>query len=254
MLTAITRNVSPSIGNCELTHMDRQPIDFPMVQIQHQRYEECLHALGCEIHRLPDAPDLPDSVFVEDTAMVFDEVAIITRPGADSRKPETDSMARALAAFRRLAHIRAPGTIDGGDVLRIGKTVYIGISSRTNVESIDQVREILDPHGYTVTGVGVHGCLHLKTAATLVGRDTVLANRDWIDSRTIRNVEFIDVNREEPFGGNGLLIGEAVIFPENFPKTRKLLEKMGIRVVPVNVSEIIKAEGAVTCCSVVFDA
>src|SRR5512135_3526472 len=123
MRIAITRQVSPAIGNCELTHLERMAIDVPLAQAQHHQYEECLAALGCEVHRLPAEPDLPDSVFVEDIAIVMDELAIITRPGADSRRPEAASIARALEPYRKLVYIQAPGTVDGGDVLRVGKTL-----------------------------------------------------------------------------------------------------------------------------------
>lgn len=153
MLIAITREVSPNIGQCELTHLDRQPIDLDLARSQHHQYEAALHELGCEVHSLSVEPDLPDSVFVEDVAIVVDEVAIITRPGAVSRRPEAESIARALSPFRQLCYIEAPGTIDGGDVLRIGKALYVGISSRSNRAAIDQMQDYLAPYGYTVKSV-----------------------------------------------------------------------------------------------------
>ena len=259
MLIAITRQVSPAFGNCELTHLERVAIDVPLAEAQHHQYEACLAALGCEVHRLPAEPDLPDSVFVEDVAIVLDELAIITRPGADSRKPEAASIARALEPYRKLFHIQAPGTVDGGDVLRVGKTLFVGLSSRSNPSAIEQMRNALRPHGYTVKGVNVNGCLHLKSAVTQVAEDTLLINPNWVDARTFGEGRWgdwrlIEVDKAEPYAANALLIGETVIYPANFSRTRQRLEAHGISVMTVDVSELAKAEGAVTCCSVIFES
>ena len=254
MLIAITREVSPAIGNCELTHLERRTIDVQLAQAQHHQYEECLAALGCEVHRLPVEPDLPDSVFVEDVAIVVDELAIITRPGADSRKPETISIARALKSYRKLFYIEAPGTVDGGDVLRVGKKIFVGLSSRSNLSAIEQMQDVLQPYGYTVKGVQVNGCLHLKSAVTQVTVDTLLINPNWVDTRPFRDWNLIEVDALEPYASNALLIGETVVYPASFPRTRRRLEAHGISVMTVDVSELAKAEGAVTCCSLVFSA
>jgi dimethylargininase len=165
---AITRQISPRFNECELTHLDRQPIDLDLARAQHRQYETALRDLGCEVISLPPEPELPDSVFVEDVALVFDEAAVITRPGADSRKPETESIARALAPYRTLFAIEAPGMLDGGDVLRVGKTVCVGLSSRSNQSSVEQLQRILAPFGYSVKIVEVTGCLHLKSAVAQV--------------------------------------------------------------------------------------
>jgi len=251
-LVAITRAVSPQIGQCELTHLQRQAIDIKRAQAQHGHYEACLAGLGCQLHRLPAEPDLPDSVFVEDTAVVLDELAIITRPGAASRRPETESIARALSPFRRLAFIRPPGTLDGGDLLRIGRMLYIGLSGRSNPVGIDQMRELVEPFGYQVEGVPVGGCLHLKSAATQVAEDAVLINREWVDGRVFRGLKRIDVYPEEPLGANALLVSGTVIYPAAWPRTRRRLEEAGIAVQTVDVSELTKAEGGVTCCSLIL--
>jgi dimethylargininase len=252
MLIAITRGVSPTIGKCELTYLERKAIDVQLAQAQHHQYEECLAALGCEVHRLLAEPDLPDSVFVEDIAIVVDELALITRPGADSRKPETISVARALEPYRKLYYIEAPGTVDGGDVLRVGKTIFVGLSSRSNPSAIEQMRGILQPYGYTVEGVRVNGCLHLKSAVTQVAQDTLLINSDWVDAHTFREWNLIEVDALEPHAGNALLVGETVVYPTGFPRTRRRLEAHGIPVMTVDLSELAKAEGAVTCCSLIF--
>ena len=259
MLIAITRQVSPAIGNCELTHLERKVIDVPLARAQHLQYEKGLSALGCEVHSLPAEPDLPDSVFVEDVAIVLDELAIVTRPGASSRRPEAASVARTLEPYRRLVYIEAPGTVDGGDVLRVGKTLFVGLSSRSNPSAIEQMQNVLHPHGYTVSGVSVSGCLHLKSAVTQVAEGTLLINPNWVDVRTFGDKRWgdwrlIEVDKAEPYAANALIIGESVIYPTSFPRTRAKLEAHGISVMTVDVSELAKAEGAVTCCSLIFES
>ena len=254
MLLALTRAVSPALARCELTHVPRAPIDVERARRQHEEYERCLARLGCEVQQLPAEPDLPDSVFIEDTCFVLDEVAVITRPGAESRRPETRAVAAALKPYRPLAAIQPPGTLDGGDILCIGKRVFVGQSSRSNQAGIDQLRRVLAPHGYTVTGVPVRGCLHLKSAATRVGPKTVLVNEAWVDPAALGAVTVIGVDPAEPYGANALLIGDSVVYPATSPQTRQRLEAHGIRVIKVDVSELQKAEGAVTCCCVIFSA
>jgi dimethylargininase len=252
MRIAITRPVSASIGHCELTHLDRQPIDVDLARAQHRRYEQVLAALGCRVERLPEEPDLPDAVFVEDAAVVLDELAILTRPGAASRRPETRTVARALEPYRRLSAIESPGTLDGGDVLRVGRTLYVGLSGRSSRAAVEQMRALLAPLGYAVRGVGVDGCLHLKSAVTRVAADTLLVNRDWLDVSAFGDLRLVDVDPAEPAAANALCIGESVIYASAYPRTRVRLEETGIVVHAVDVSELAKAEGAVTCCSLVF--
>jgi len=249
---AITRQVSPAINQCELTHLERQPIDVQRAQAQHHEYEEALRSLGVEILSLPPLPDLPDSVFVEDAGIVLDECAIITRPGADSRKPETELIAQALAPYRQLFHVQPPATVDGGDVLTVGKTLFVGISSRSNLDAINQMRAILVPFGYDVQGVDVTGCLHLKSAVTQVGENRLLVNPAWVRKVDFPGMEFIDIDPSEPYAANAVLVGGHVIYPSAFPRTRKRLEGAGIKLTVVDASELAKAEGAVTCCSLIF--
>jgi dimethylargininase len=252
MLIALTRAVPASITDCELTHLTREPIDLARVSAQHQLYEEALIALGCTVQRLPSTPELPDSVFVEDTAIVLPEIAIITRPGAASRRPEVDSVAAALRPYRRLVFIEPPGTIDGGDVLCIGSRLFVGRSDRTSDQAIDQLRQNVEPFGYEVVAVGVTGCLHLKTAVTQVAEGAVLLNPAWIDRAAFEGLEQIDVHPDEPFAANALRVGEAVLYPTSWSKTRRLLEQEKIRIVPVEADELMKAEAGVTCCSILF--
>lgn len=194
---------------------------------------------------------LPDSVFVEDTAVVFDGFAVLTRPGAESRRAEVASVAGALAPFVELLRIEAPGTVDGGDVLRVGSAVYVGASSRTNRAGIEQLARLIEPRGYSVTAISVVHCLHLKSAVTHVGERTLLVNPDWVDRGHFTDSDLVTVDPGEPSAANALRIGETVLFDEAHPRTRARLERAGIAVQPVNLGELAKAEGAVTCCSLI---
>jgi dimethylargininase len=253
MRIAITRKVSPGIGNCELTHLARVPIDLALAEQQHLAYERCLESLGCEVHSLPCELALPDSVFVEDAAIVLPEMAIITRPGASSRRAETAGIAAALRPYRELAFIEAPATVDGGDVLRVGKRVLVGLSARTNAEGLEQLRAWLAPHGYDVTGVHLAGCLHLKSAASQVADSTLLINPSWVNADDFRAFTSIEVATTEPFAANALRIGQALVYPSAFPETRRRLERQGIELAIVDVSELGKAEGGVTCCALILE-
>src|SRR5262245_32632704 len=180
MRYALTREVSRAFDRCELTHLPRTPIDVDTAREQHRRYEECLEKLGCTLLRLPEAPEQPDSVFVEDTAVVVDEIAITTRPRTAPRREEVEAVAAALAPHREVLRIEAPGTLEGGDVLRIGRRVWVGLSSRTNREGVAQLRAALEPRGYRVVAVPVSGCLHLKTAVSQASEGVVLLNPGWV--------------------------------------------------------------------------
>lgn len=253
MPIAITRAISQSITNCELTHLERTPIDLQIARSQHQQYETALRSIGCEVISLPEMSDLPDSVFVEDTAVILDEVAIITNPGAISRKPEIDSIVEVLQKYRKLIRIESPATVDGGDVLVVGKTIYVGISSRSNFEAVEQMQNSLKEFGYQVKEVEVKGCLHLKSAVTVVSADTLLVNPNWVDKNLFCEMNFIEIDEAEPFAANGLLIGEMLIYPTSFPKTAQKLKEKSIELVLVEADELAKAEGAVTCCSLVLN-
>lgn len=253
MLTAITRAVSASITHCELTHVDRTPIDRARARAQHAAYEGVLADVGCRVISLPELPDHPDAVFVEDAALVLDEVAILTRPGAESRRGEVEAMREALEPFRPMRRIERPGTLDGGDVLRLGRTLYAGITTRTNREGIAQLRAHLAPFGYAVVGVPVAGALHLKTAVTQIAPDAILINPAWIDAVTFAGYDAVSIDRSEPFAANAVFVNGAVIHSTAFPRTQEILQRAGVHVVGVDASELAKAEGGVTCCSLIFD-
>lgn len=256
MLIAVTRAVSPTLAECELTHRPRDPIDVANAVAEHAHYEQTLRSLGATVVHAPPEPTLPDAVFVEDTALVFDEIAVITRPGAPTRRPETESMATVLSAYRTLARIQPPGTLDGGDVMVVGRTVYVGLSSRTNREAISQLETILSKWDYEVIRVAVNGCLHLKSAVTQVAEHLLLINERWVRPECFDGMEMVNVAPAEPDGANALWIDGAgtVIYAAHHPETAERLERAGVRVVAVPSTELAKAEGGVTCCSVVFEA
>jgi dimethylargininase len=253
-LTAITREVSSSINNCELSFHGRPPIVVAKAFAQHKAYQDCLADLGIRVISLPAEPELPDAVFVEDAAVVLDEVAIITNMGAPSRRPEAASLVDTLSLFRSLKFLVEPATLDGGDILRIGRSVFVGLSRRTNTGGIAQLAQILQTYDYDVQSVDVSGCLHLKSACSYIGNDTILVNRSWIDAEPMRRFELLDVPAEEPAAANTLLVKNVVIIPASFPKTRALLEQRRFCVRTIDVSELQKAEAGVTCCSLIFNS
>jgi dimethylargininase len=253
-LIAVTRDVSPAIAACELTHLKREPIDVERAQRQHAEYERTLEHLGCRIERLARSADLPDSVFVEDAAIVFDEIAIVARPGAISRRPEIIDVAAALARHRPVVRVVEPGTIDGGDVLVVGRSVFVGRTGRTNDSGIEQLRTSLAPHGYTVASRSVRSCLHLKSAITALDDRTLLVNRRWIADGEFPSFDLVDVDPAEPTGANIVRVGNRLLYAAAFPRTLERLTDRGYDVTTVDVSEIAKAEGAVTCCSLIFRA
>ncbi len=253
MLIAITRQVSPSLARCELSYVPRQPLDLALACRQHRGYEQLLEKLGARVVSLPAEPDLPDSVFVEDPAIVLDELAVILPLGTPTRRGEAESLARALTGYRKLERVKLPGTLEGGDVLRIGRKLFVGLSRRSNAEGIRQLTAIVAPRGYEVISVPVHGCLHLKSAVTFLGRDTLLANRGWFDPAPFAGYEWIDVAAEEPHAANALALAGAVIFPASYLRTRERLAERGFHVESLDISEMQKAEGGLTCCSLLFE-
>lgn len=252
MLTAITRKPSPALARCELEFLPRVAIDLAKAIEQHRRYEDCLAELGARVISLPAEEHFPDSMFVEDPAVVLDEIAVMTRPGAASRRGEAPALARALQPFRELKWIAEPATLEGGDVMRIGRTLYVGASRRTNAAGIAQLKQFVEPLGYSVVAVPVAGCLHLKSACCYAGEATVLANRAWFDATPLHSLRILDV--PESSGANVLRVGETLLAPLQFPQTRALLETSGFRVRTLDISEALKAEAALTCSSLLFDA
>jgi dimethylargininase len=241
MRIAITRPVPPTLAHGELTHLERVPVDVAVAEAQHAAYEALLEELGCRLRRLPLRAGMPDSVFVEDTAVVADNVAVITLPGAESRRHEVADMVQVLRDYRELAFIEEPGTLDGGDVLRVGDRWFVGRSQRTNDEGIRQLRRYIP-----VEAIDFRGALHLKTAVTAIDEERVIINPEWIDPLW----PHVEVDPAEPFAANVLLLGNTVV-SGRYPRTVERLQAAGIDVRVVDASELAKLEGGVTCCSVI---
>jgi dimethylargininase len=254
MLSALTRGVSPSIGDCKLTFMDREQVNVAAATRQHEAYERCLERMGVRVTSLPLLPEAPDAVFIQDTAVVVDEVAIMATMGAACRSGEVDSVTGALAAHRPLRYLSPPATLEGGDVVRIGRTLYVGESGRTNREGIRQLSEILEPYDYQVRAVEVKGCLHLSTGCSYLGRDLMLVNSTWIDATVFQYFKLLEVPETEPWAANTIAVGDMVLVPSAFERTRALVEAHGFQVITTDISELQKAEGALTCMSLLFDS
>ncbi|MFN8401425.1 MAG: arginine deiminase family protein [Anaerolineales bacterium] len=253
MTLAITRHISSRFNECEITHIERTPINLNIARSQHEAYVHALAEVGCQVVELPEETDLPDSVFVEDTAFILPEAAVITRPGADSRKSEVASIIPVISPYRPLLHVAAPATVDGGDVLVVGKQIFVGMSTRSNREAVEQLNALLEDYGYQVWGVELRDCLHLKTAVTRVNDQTLLINKAWVDPSNFPGYDLIEIDASEPFAANCLPVRGRIIYPITFPKTQKRLEDRGYSIVPVDLGELAKAEGAVTCCSLIIE-
>lgn len=254
MIIAITRPPTEALTRCELTHLVREPIDVARALEQHRAYEAVLAECGARVVSLPPEPDLPDAVFVEDTAVVLDDVAVIARLGAESRRAETERVARALADYRPLERIDEPATLDGGDVVRMGDLLLVGASTRTNPDGVRQLGAIARRHGYQTRPVPLSECLHLKSACTHVGGGRLLVSPGWLDEDAVADLTLIRVPSEEPHGANTLLVGDVVVMAEGAPRTRELLEGHGIQVRTVDLSELQKAEAGGSCMAIILEA
>lgn len=252
-LVAVTREVSPAIATCELMHLPRVEIDAAVAAAQHAAYERALEGLGCTIHRLPAPPDMADAVFIEDTAVVLPEIALIMRPGAESRRPETAGVEEWMKHRRLLGRIEAPGTLDGGDVLVVGRSIYVGASSRSNADGIDQLRRVVEHFGYTLHVTTFRGCLHLKSAVTALTDAALLINTEWAPAGVFGGFELVTVHPGEPAAANIVRVGDRLLYSAAFPRTLERITQAGLSVRTVEIGELAKAEGAVTCCSLIFE-
>jgi dimethylargininase len=252
MLTAITREVSPRIQDCALTFLNREPIDLQKAVEQHRRYKEFLEKMGVNVISLPPEPDLPDSVFVEDTAVIVEEVAVIARMGLAKRRAETRVISSVLAHHRPRKFLKPGATLDGGDCIRIGRRIYVGNSSRTNQEGIAALRQILAPYDYEVRPVEVAGCLHLSTGCSYLGKNTMLVNREWINAGAFEGFEIIDVPKAESWAAAALRMNGIVLLPGGFPRTQAAIEERGFQIRLIDISEFQKAEGGLSCLSLIF--
>jgi dimethylargininase len=252
MIVALTREPARSLDACELTYREREPIDARVAATQHRAYREALKACGAEVVTLPPIDELPDSVFVEDTVVMLDELAVLTRPGVESRRAEVRAVETEVERLRPIARVGPPATLEGGDVLRLGRTLYVGLSPRTNAEGAAALRRLAAPHGYEVLTVELRDCLHLKTGCSGLDEGTVLVNPDWVDAAVFRGREVVAVDASEPWAANVLCVGGPVCVSSAFPRTAEMLAARGYDVRAVEVSEFAKAEGGMTCMSLLF--
>jgi dimethylargininase len=252
MLTAITRAPGSELPRCQLTHLQRQPLDWALAQRQHRAYQEALRRAGVEVVELPADPALPDGVFVEDTAVVLDEVAVLASLTPASRRAEPAAVEAALVPHRTLARLPAEARLEGGDVLRVGRTLFTGLSTRTDEAGLRALASAVRPFGYVVVAVPVQGCLHLKTACCALDERTLLVHRPWLDTAALAGFRLVDVPAEEPWAANVLVLPGRVLVSASHPRTIGLIESMGYPAFAVDVSELHKAEAGLTCMSLVF--
>ncbi len=249
---ALVRPPGPELERCALTYLRRQAIEVARARAQHAQYTAALERLGVEVIALPRLPQHPDATFVEDAAVVLDELAVIPRMGSPARRGEVESVRAALAAERDLLELRPPAILDGGDVLVAGDVVYVGQSRRTNLAAVQALARALQDHGYMVEAIEVRSCLHLKTACTWIGDDRVLANPRWIQVGRMRGLDVIEVHPEEPFAANVLRVGDTLLVSKSHPRTAAELERLGYAVQPLELDELEKAEAGLTCLSLLF--
>jgi dimethylargininase len=254
ILVALTRRVSLRLGECELTFIDRQPIDYPRAAQQHCQYQQLLRNLGAKVIELPTDDQCPDCCFLEDTALVLDEVAVITRPGSDARRREVEGVAPTIMKYRNVVRIDAPGTLEAGDVLRMGRNLFVGLSTRTNEQGIEMLRKAVKAYGYEVAAIPMKGTLHLKSVCTALADHTVVADPRHFDRAEFSKYKLIEVPDDESMAANVLRINGAVCMHAGFHKTIDLLRTKGFDIRTVDISEFLKAEAGLTCMSIPFHA
>jgi dimethylargininase len=235
-----------------ITTSNLGPPHYESMMKQHEEYIKTLRSLGLELIVLDALPDYADAYFVEDTAVVTPDVAIITNPGVEDRKGEEDTIERALATYRKTVRIHAPGTVDGGDVLMVGPHFFIGISERTNREGAEQLSRIFEEYGNIWTTVLVEAGLHLKSSVNYIGKNTLLITERFAGRNEFKQYDKIIVDKTEEYAANTLMINNSLITPKGFPKTMKKLEATGLDIIELDVSEVRKMDGGLTCMSLRF--
>ncbi len=253
MLTVVTHVPSPALQECELTFVESEPIKIDKATKEHNNYCAMLEECGARVIKLDENLSLPDSVFVEDPIIVFDEVAVLTSMGVESRRKELPLLKKFFCQYRQIEQISLPAKIEGGDVLKIGKTIFVGNSARTNELGIQALSKIIEPLGYVVIPVKVTGCLHLKTGCTALDEKTILINPDWVEVTPFADYKTIKTLPQEPFGANVLPIGKTLCMNSAFPETIELVKSKGYSVVETDITEFVKAEAGLTCMSVHFN-
>jgi dimethylargininase len=249
---AITRKPCKNFARGLTTTASSGPADYGVMLKQHAVYLEALSAAGLDVIVLDPQPDYPDAHFVEDTAVVTADVAVITIPGAEARRGEEESIVPALAEFRKIERIQAPGTVDGGDVLQVGNHFFIGISERTNPEGAAQLGRILQRYGNTWTTVTVGAGLHFKSSVNYVGKNTLLVTSDFTALAPLKEYDQMVLDRAESYAANTLLVNEHLLIPAGYPKTYEQLKTLGLNMIELEISEVRKMDGGLTCMSLRF--
>lgn len=252
MTFALLNRPSTALSECTLTYISRNSIDFHRAMEQHMAYAKALEDLGVEVKILNLNKTMPDGVFIEDTAVVLDELAVITSMGTPDRRNELPEITAEVRKYRKAVEIPLPATIEGGDVLRIGRKIYIGETLRTNKDAISFFTQIVEPLSYQVVPVEVSGCLHLKTGITALDDETFLANPEWINLSPLKGCRIVEVPENESFGGNVLVVNGKVLMNAAYPRTIDLVASLGFNIMSVDISEFGKAEAGLTCMSLVF--
>jgi dimethylargininase len=252
-MIALTHIVSPNIDQCELSFLERSPINYDQAVSQHEQYCSLLRDCGIQVVELSVNRFYPDSTFIEDTAVVLDELAVMASMGIESRRREVRNVESVLTRYRHISHIKLPATLEGGDVLRIGKKIFVGISPRTNLAGADSLERILAPSGYQIIPVTVNGCLHLKSACIAIDHNTLLVNPHWLDLMPLRDLRIVPVPEDEQRAVNALRINNTICMHSGFPKTAELLGNLGFSLKTIDISELLKAEAGMTCSSIIFE-
>jgi dimethylargininase len=249
---AITRGVSRKIEACELTYRCREGVDYEKAATQLERYCDLLRNWGVNLMPLAASDSYPDCCFVQDTAVVLDEVCVIASMGAPARVGEVSEVQKLIAPFRKTRRIFSPATLDGGDVVQFGKRLFVGLSSRTNARGISALSRIVEAWGYTGVPVAVNGGLHLTTGCGIVNDETVMLNPRWLDASAFKGLRQIHVPEAEPWAANTIRIGNAVCLEEGAPRTIELVEPYCGKIDTLDISEFRKAEGSLSCLSLIF--
>lgn len=250
-MLALVHVPSPLLDTGQRTFVSCTVLDADRAARQHRNYALALTACGAEVVTLEDNAGEADGVFLEDVAIVLDEVAVLATMGTEARQAEPGGVRGALEQHRKVQPIEHPARIEGGDVLRIGRQLLVGLSKRTDAIGAQALAAIAEPLGYTVTTVPMHGCLHLKTACTALPDGRLLVNPNWIDTEALSGFEHIWIPPEEPWGANTLPLGQTVLLPSANVETGELIQNLGFQVKSVDISEFAKAEGGVTCLSII---
>ena len=253
MAIAFVRRPASSLVHCEVTHVAREKIDLPSAFRQHQEYCQAIQNGGITVESLPPEESFPDGACIEDNAIILPELAVIASMGTASRQSEPALLVSVLSRHRRLVGVSPPATIEGGDVFRIGKTLYVGASSRTNRAGVNALRDVVEPLGYGVALLPIRGCLHLKTACTPLDDDTLLVNPDWLDGDALKTFRLVSIPPEEPFAANVLRLPAGILGNAAYPRTLDLIQAHGYPVTGVELTEFSKAEAGPTCLSLIVD-